>query len=334
MSNFTFRPSARENVHVLGGFIGGTGSGKTYSALRVAKGLAGDRKFAVIDTEARRALHYADMFSFDHGDLKPPFTPDAYLDAILAAEKAGYPVCVVDSMSHEHAGEGGILDWHEAELNRMAGDDFGKREKVKFTAWIKPKASHKKMLTKLLQLRMHLILCFRAEPKVKIQKVKQGDREKTEVVDAGWLPICAKGLEFELTFSFLLSHEHPGIYLASDAPGYGRALKLPEVLKPSFPEGKPIDEACGQALAVWAAGGAAGGASGASSRPAMDQVELITESQLADLEALIQEHGAKVEKILAWKRIAKLEHILAAEFKEVCDQVRAVSQRRKAGTPA
>lgn len=328
MSNFTFRPSARENVHVLGGFLGGTGSGKTFSALRVATGLAGGRKFAVIDTEARRALHYAETFSFDHGDLKPPFTPDAYLEAILAAEAAGYPVCVVDSMSHEHAGEGGILDWHEAELVRMAGDDFGKREKVKFTAWIKPKASHKKMLTKLLQLRMHLILCFRAEPKMKIQKVKQGDRERTEVVDAGWSPICAKGLEFELTFSFLLSHEHPGIYLASDAPGYGRALKLPEVLKPCFPEGQLIGEQSGKALGAWAAGGA-------SAPQERERFEVITESQVADLESLIGEVKANVPLFLQWLHketgADSLEEIPAARLADV---VKKLEAKRKAGTTA
>ena len=39
---------------------GGTGSGKTFSAMRLASGIAGGKPFAVIDTENRRALHYAD----------------------------------------------------------------------------------------------------------------------------------------------------------------------------------------------------------------------------------------------------------------------------------
>jgi hypothetical protein len=319
MSNFTFRPSARENVHVIGGFIGGTGSGKTYSALRLATGLAGGKKFAVIDTEARRALHYAGTFSFDHGDLQPPFTPDAYLSAILAAEAAGYPVAVVDSMSHEHAGSGGILDWHEAELTRMAGDDYGKRERVKFAAWIKPKMAHKKMLTRLLQLRMHLILCFRAEPKMKAVKIIKDGREKTEYVDAGWLPICAKGLEFELTFSFLLRHEHPGLWRPDgQKDGYGEALKLPEDLRPLLPEGKPIDEACGQALAAWSAGGVA-------PSPAPPLAEVINEHQAADLDALIDEVGADKAKLLAWLKVASLDDIPASRYSDV---VRRLEQKR------
>lgn len=235
---FTFRPATREGTHLIVGLMGGTGSGKTYSAMRLATGLAGDKRFAVIDTEAGRAKHYADDFAFDHGDLSAPFRPDAYAAAILAAEKAGYPVIVVDSMSHEHAGEGGLLDWHEEEFQRM-----GSRDAAKMTAWIKPKMSHKAMMQKLLQLRAHLILCFRAEPKIKIVQNAKG---KMEPVDDGWKPICAKGIEFEMVASWLLSHESPGL---ANAP-----LKIPERLKPMFPRDKPFSEDSGRALARWAAG--------------------------------------------------------------------------------
>src|SRR3989304_2014365 len=122
--SFEFRPAVREAVALLIGLIGPSGGGKTYTAMRLASGICGDKPFAVIDTEAGRAKHYADAFKFDHGDLKPPFRPNTYAEAIKAADEAGYPVIVVDSASHEHAGEGGLLDWHDEELNRMAGDDF------------------------------------------------------------------------------------------------------------------------------------------------------------------------------------------------------------------
>ena len=112
--SFTFRPAARENVGLLVGLSGPSGSGKTYTGMRLAAGIAGDHPFAVIDTEAGRAKHYADQFRFDHGDLTPPFTPERYADAIAAADAAKYAVIVVDSMSHEWAGDGGILDWQEA----------------------------------------------------------------------------------------------------------------------------------------------------------------------------------------------------------------------------
>ena len=73
---FEFKPAKRQNEVLLIGLAGGTGSGKTYSAMRMASGIAGamSKRFAVIDTEAGRARHYADQFKFDHGDLRPPFT--------------------------------------------------------------------------------------------------------------------------------------------------------------------------------------------------------------------------------------------------------------------
>jgi len=234
--SFQFRAAKREGIHAMIGLMAGTGGGKTFSAMRLATGLSGGKRFAVIDTEAGRAKHYADDFQFDHGDLSPPHSPDAYLEAIVAAEAAGYPVIVVDSMSHEHAGDGGLLDMHEAEFQRLGG-----RDAVKMTAWIKPKMAHKSMVSKLLQLRSHLILCFRAEPKVKVGKDANG---KTQITDAGWQPICAKGLEFEMTVSFLLSHERPGL---PDHP-----LKLPAALRSAFPANREIGEDAGRALAAWA----------------------------------------------------------------------------------
>ena len=247
---FQFKPAILENVGLLIGLAGGTGSGKTYSAMRLASGIAGDKPFAVIDTEAGRAKHYADQFKFDHGDLHPPFRPEAYIEAIKAADKAGYPVIVVDSMSHVWAGDGGVLDWQEEELQRMSGGDWQKAERVKMKSWIKPKVSHKKMVQQLLQVRAHLILCFRAEEKVEMVK-KDG---KTVIVPKegptglnGWLPVCEKTLPFELTASFLL---------LADKPGVPHPIKLQEQHKSLFPQGQFIDENAGKRIAQWAAGGA------------------------------------------------------------------------------
>lgn len=245
---FEFRPAVRENVGLLIGLAGGTGSGKTYTAMRLAAGIAGDKPFAVIDTEAGRAKHYADQFRFDHGDLKPPFRPDAYAEAIKAADAAGYPVIVVDSVSHEHAGEGGILDWHEEELDRMAGSDWKKRDSCNMAAWIKPKMSHKHMVQKLLQVRAHVILCFRAEEKIEMVredgKLKIVKKQTTTGLD-GWVPISEKNLPFELTVSFLLT---------ADAPGIPRPIKFQKQHRPFFPLDAEITEDSGRKLAAWASG--------------------------------------------------------------------------------
>lgn len=244
--SFSFRPATRENVGLLIGLAGASGSGKTYTAMRLASGIAGGKPFAVIDTEAGRAKHYADQFAFHHGDLKPPFRPDAYAEAIAAADSSGYPVIVVDSMSHEWAGTGGILDWHEEEYERLGG-----RESIKLLAWSKPKQSHKHFVQKLLQVRAYLILCFRAEEKIEMVK----EDGKTKIVPKegpggfkGWLPICEKNLPYELTASFLLRAENPGVPLP---------MKLQEQHRALFPLDKPITEESGKRIAEWAAGGKA-----------------------------------------------------------------------------
>ena len=239
----TFRPAVREQVPLLLGLAGGTGSGKTYSALELAKGLANEQRFALIDTENGRAQHYADQFEFDHADIRAPFRPQAYADAIEAADAAGYPVVVVDSASHEWYGDGGCLDWHD-EL-------MGGQQSKNLTAWIEPKREHKRMVTRLLQVRAHVILCFRAEPKVEAVRDASGNLKiepKASLTGLdGWIPIAEKNLPYELTASFLLM---------ADRPGVPKPIKLPAALQPLMPLDKPVDAAVGLALAEWATGGA------------------------------------------------------------------------------
>ncbi len=241
--SFTFRPGVRENVGLLIGLVGPSGGGKTYTAMELASGIAGDKPFAVIDTEARRALHYADRFRFDHGDLKPPFRPDAYTEAIKQADADGYPVIVVDSISHAHDGDGGLLDWHEEELERMAGDDWKKRERCTQAAWIKPKASHKRMVQRFLQVRAHLILCLRAEEKTKMLK---NDKGKVVPTNIGFQPICEKKLPFELTVS---------VMLLPDNPGFPIPIKLQEQHRELFLPDRLVTARSGMLINKWAAGG-------------------------------------------------------------------------------
>lgn len=244
MSNYTFRKAIREEVGLIVGLISPSGGGKTFSAMRLASGIVGKgNRFVVIDTEARRALHYADQFDFDYGELHPPFRPSAYTDAIKAADGAGYKAIVVDSCSHSWAGSGGVLEWQEEELTRMAGDDWKKREACKMAAWIKPKTGHKAMVQSLLQVKSNLILCFRAEERIKMEKDRDG---KMQIVPIGWQPVCSKELPYELTVSFLLG---------PDKPGYPQPIKLPEQHKAIFPLNSQLCEESGKLISQWAAGG-------------------------------------------------------------------------------
>jgi hypothetical protein len=251
---YAFKPAVREAVPLLLGLIGQSGSGKTFSAMRMASGIVGQgNRFAVIDTESRRALHYADKFRFDHCELSAPFTPDKYSDAIVAAASAGYKAIVVDSTSHEWSGEGGVLDWHENELVKMVenarkknpnANEYQLRESFNMAAWVKPKMAHKKMVSRLLQVNAHLILCFRAEEKVKMEKDEKG---KTHIVPVGLQPICSKEMPYELMASFLLD---------ANKPGYPVPIKLQEQHKIMFPLDALLDEKSGRLISEWASGGA------------------------------------------------------------------------------
>lgn len=258
---YEFRPAVRENVGLLISLASPSGAGKTLSAMKLAKGICGDEPFAVIDTEARRSLHYADSFRFDFVDLKPPFTPDAYTEAVAAAEAHGYKAIITDSMSHEHAGEGGVLDMQEAELNELVrraserGDnreEWKLREAYNQLSWQKPKKAHKRMIDKFLQCRSHLIFCMRAEDKIEFKKDANGKSvavpKETLSGYKGWIPICDKRFLFEMTTSFIL---------LPDKPGVPHPIKLQEQHKPFFDLKQPISEECGRKLAEWARGGKA-----------------------------------------------------------------------------
>jgi hypothetical protein len=241
--SFEFREAKREDTRLLIGLAGGTGAGKTESAMRLATGLAGGKRFAVIDTENGRALHKADDYQFDHGDLTAPFTPERYLEAIQAADAAGYPVIVVDSLSHEYEGVGGILEIQEQEFDRME-----RRESARMSSWILPKRRHKVFVNQLLQVRAHVIVCMRAEDKIEI--VKDGGktvvRPKQSLTGAdGWIPICEKRFPFELTLSLLLT---------ADQPGVPKPIKLEERHRAMVLLDQPLSEETGRLLGEWAAG--------------------------------------------------------------------------------
>ncbi|QNT79263.1 AAA family ATPase [Entomobacter blattae] len=250
MSVITFKPAVRGRIPLLFALAGSSGSGKTYSALRLATGLANGGTIAVIDTEAGRASHYAQYFKFLHGLLEPPFTPERYLEAIEAAEKAGADVIVIDSMTHEWAGEGGCSDIHDETARRMAIYknvlDERKLANVSTVAWAEAKVRHKRMMSRLLQKRAHLIFCLRAEEKIKI--VKDPNTGKTLVENAGWTPICEKNFMYEMTGSVTLSDANPGVI------NYELTKKLSNELQPIFRNKTAIDENMGNTLLEWSNG--------------------------------------------------------------------------------
>lgn len=197
MSVIQIREAQRAGARLVIGLAGVSGSGKTYTALQLAYGLANGNagKVGLLDTENRRGSLYSDALKnkagqvqrFLIGDLYAPFSPARYVDAVLEFQKAGVEVLVVDSFSHVWEGEGGCEDI------ATAGNPRNPR-------WNEAKREHKRLMSALLQCDMHIILCLRAREKVKLVK-RDG---KTEYEPQGILPICEKNVMFELTASMLM----------------------------------------------------------------------------------------------------------------------------------
>lgn len=250
---FEDRPAVREHVPLLIGLMGASGSGKTFSSLRLATGIqsvmGGEIYF--IDTEANRGKHYADRFKFRHMEFGAPFGSLDYLAAIQHCVKKGAGVIIVDSMSHEHEGPGGVLEQHEAELDRMAGQDFAKRNAMNLIAWAKPKAARRRMINELVQMNCNFIFCFRAKEKVKPVK-RDG---KSSIENQGWMPIAGEEFVYEQTINCLLLPGSNGVPTwRSDEPGERAMMKLPEQFRGIFAESPALTESVGAAMATWAKG--------------------------------------------------------------------------------
>lgn len=247
---FTGEKAKRERVPMLVGIVSPSGGGKTYSALRLATGMqrvTGGEIFFV-DTEHRRALHYADEFKFTHVQMNPPFSPLDYLDVIEYCQGQKASILILDSMSHEHEGQGGVLEMHDAELDRLAGDDEKRRQKMTFTAWAKPKAQRRKLINSILQMGVNAIFCFRAKEKLKIIAGKNP-------IVLGWQPIAGEEFIFEMLVNILLYPAAKGVpNWSPDARAEDAMTKMPGNLAHIFKEGAALSEDVGEAIAQWAQG--------------------------------------------------------------------------------
>lgn len=242
---FTDTEAVRSRVPLMIGLYGPSGSGKTYSALRLATGIQRivGGEIQLIDTEARRGLHYASRFKYRHQPFEPPFSPYDYQCAFEhACSRKEVTVAICDSGSHEHEGVGGVLEMHDEEWKRLGGAG-----KDKLSAWGPPKAARQKLVHALLQMPIVSIFCFRAKEKVKPQGGK--------VIQQGWMPIAGQELIYEMTVMPLLLPNAGGVPTwRSSEPGEHGVLKFPEQFRDLFATPEPLSEDHGEALARWASG--------------------------------------------------------------------------------
>lgn len=194
-----FVRAVREDVWLKIQLGGTSGSGKTYSALRLGTGIAGKcgSRIAFISSEKSRTLYYADQFEYDVLELDD-YSPEDYINAIDAAVNAGYKVIIIDSTSHE---------W------QWLNDVHGKMPGNSFQNWGKLKPRHAKFMSKILKCPAHVITCARGKTEWSLEE-KDG---KKVPVKLGLGNEGDKQADFEYTVSFMISQ---GTHIASvDAGG-------------------------------------------------------------------------------------------------------------------
>lgn len=199
--NFTFEKATRNKSKLRLALCGVSGSGKTTAALEIAKGLGG--RTALIDTENRSASLYADKYDFDTLELVAPYSPERFIQAIEAAEMAGYNNVIIDSISHEWVGSGGCL-----EINDLLGKT--KYKGNSFGAWGETGSRHIKFLEKIVTSKAHIIATVRMKGEhVQDQKTKR-------VTKIGMKYEMREDFEFEFTSVFNIDRETHLAYASKD----------------------------------------------------------------------------------------------------------------------
>lgn len=227
------RHATRKQAKIKLALQGPSGSGKTYSAMLLGFGLTNDwNKIAVIDTENHSADLYAHLGSYNVLPLNKPFSPERYIEAIELCEKAGMEVIILDSITHEWDGSGGILDIHQA----MTGNSF--------TNWSKLTPRHNAFVQKFLQSCCHIIATIRTKQDYVLSE-KNGKMVPEKV---GLKAVTREGMDFEFTLVFDLDIKHmasaskdrTGLFM--DKPEARISSEMGQKILQWCNEGKTVDQ--------------------------------------------------------------------------------------------
>lgn len=287
-----FQKAVRKQSKLRLALVSPSGGGKTYSALKLAKGLGG--KIAVIDTEQDSASLYAHICDFDVKKLSAPYTPEKYIEAIKEAANLGYDVLIIDSTTHEWSGVGGCL-----EINDMLAK--ARYRGNTWSAWNETTPRHRKFIDTILQCPMHVITTARSKTDTIQEKV--GD--KTKVVKVGMKTEQRDGFEYEFTVVLELSHDGHFAIASKDRTGL-------------FLDPHVISEETGQRLNDWLN-------TGIELKP--EPSRLIDDEQQADISYLIKEVGADFDAFLKWLNIKNLSELKAERYNQAIEALEAKRKR-------
>jgi len=225
MSNL-LRKATRTKAKIRLGLSAVSGGGKTYSALQVAYGMCGNwEKIAIIDSENGSADLYSHLGAYNVLPITAPFTPEKYVQAIHECEGAGMEVIIIDSITHEWDGKGGILDIS----NSMSGNSY--------TNWAKITPRHNAFIDAILTSTCHVITTVRRKQDYELVTNSQGKAVPQKV---GLKEITREGFEYELTINLEIDASHMAT-ASKDRTGLF-ASNIP--FMPSVETGKMIKEWC------------------------------------------------------------------------------------------
>lgn len=197
MENFVFKTAERKRAKLRLCISGPSGSGKTYSSLLIASGLAPWDKIAVLDSEHSSSELYADLGNYSVLSLEPPYDPLRYVEAIRAAEQAGFEVLVIDSLSHAWVGDGGLLDQQgKATDTKYRGNSFA--------AWREFTPKHNALVEAILSANIHIIGTTRS--KTEYSLIDEGGKKQVKKV--GLAPVQRDSIEYEFTVFMDLAADH------------------------------------------------------------------------------------------------------------------------------
>ena len=243
---------------LLIGLEGPPGGGKTFSALRLAVGIREVRPgpIRLVDTEAGRSAAYRAQTNFGLVRMDPPYRPSRFLEVITELIRLDNPAAIIiDSLSDEHEGEGGVLEWHEEEVSRRLGkdkDNWARREAMSMAGWIVPKADRTRLISGILRITTPIIFTFRAREKT--QPIRDPQTGKTVPTKLGYVAIAPAEICHAMTAMCLLPPHADGKPIwRSEEAGQDFLLKRPNFLADVLTDAQ-LDELTGAKLAQWAKG--------------------------------------------------------------------------------
>lgn len=318
--SFTFKKATKKQSRLRFDIEGPPGSGKTFTALKIATGLCPPGgKIAVVDTERGSASKYSwdpdlhpagtpvpdGRFVFEVLELDN-FAPVKYVEAIQLADSLGFDVIVIDSLSHAWNAKGGALDMADKIAKKSTSGNT-------FNAWKDVTPEQNKMVDSILQSKAHVIVTMRVKTDYVIEKDERTGKMAPRKV--GLAAVQREGMDYEFDVVGRMDQNHSMLVTKTRCSAIADAFienpgtELAHVLRDWLTDGVDEPELMRQAAPP--------------PPPSKDEVELVAARERLSnprIKELFDQLGAPEAKRLAslqkYKVDSKLIEVLEGKVKE------------------